>query len=142
MASSWEKCFQHLKTSPCFDSPESVNEFYQKSFATPKKVIELMRSEPKDDAERDSFLFLKRYVRGLDENSLKKFLKFVTGTDSMFVTEIQVSFFLCDSEILRRPIAHTCGPVLELPSNYRNFCELRSDFSNILKADDWLMEIV
>ena len=27
-----------------------------------------------------------------------------------------------------RPIAHTCGPVLELPSTYANFVELREQF--------------
>jgi len=44
MASSWKKHFQHFKVSPCFNSPEAVNEFYNKSMATPKKVITLMKA--------------------------------------------------------------------------------------------------
>ena len=44
------------------------------------------------------------------------------------------------SKFTRRPIAHTCGPCLELPSTYSNFCELREEFSNILKKSTWEMD--
>ena len=36
-----------------------------------------------------------------------------------------------------RPIRHTCGYTLELPSTYANFCELREEFSDILSADSF-----
>ena len=33
----------------------------------------------------------------------------------------------------RAPIAHTCGPVLELPSTYCSYNELRGEFTNLLE---------
>ena len=41
-----------------------------------------------------------------------------------------------------RPIARTCGPVLELPSTYTNFVELREEFTNIMNKDKWEIDIV
>ena len=36
--------------------------------------------------------------------------------------------------LARRPVAYTCAPVLELPNSYRNFYELREEFTSILNA--------
>lgn len=41
-----------------------------------------------------------------------------------------------------RPIAHTCGPVLELPSTYTNYVELREEFANLLNNAKWEIDIV
>ncbi len=41
-----------------------------------------------------------------------------------------------------RPIAHTCGPVLELPCSYANYVELRGEFTNILNRGSWEMDIM
>lgn len=144
MASEWSKEFTSLQRYDDFKSVESVKLLYSKSKATSTKVIGILSYECKDDGERDSIGFLKRYIRGLDVNQLKRFLKFVTGSDLLHtVSEIKIAFtYYVDSEFSRRPIAHTCGPLLELPSTYRSFCELRSDFSNILKSNDWQMDII
>lgn len=32
----------------------------------------------------------------------------------------------------RRPVAHTCGPVLELPWTYASYPELRAEFDSVL----------
>ena len=87
--------------------------------------------EPKSDAERDCFCFLQRYIRGLDKSQLIKFLRFTTGSDIIAVDKITVDFIKSDG-MQRRPIARTCGPVLELSYTYQNFCELREEFQNVL----------
>ena len=81
-------------------------------------------------------------VKGLDVSLLKKFLIFCTGSDIINVSKIEITFTMPESEYARQPVAHTCGPVLELPCTYHNFPELRSEFSNILKCSYWEMDIV
>ena len=44
----------------------------------------------------------------------------------------EVSFTSMDGE-LRRPIACTCGPLLELPRTYRNYTELAEEFTGLLR---------
>ena len=44
----------------------------------------------------------------------------------------EVSFTSMDGE-LRRPIACTCGLLLELPRTYRNYTELAEEFTNLLR---------
>ena len=38
--------------------------------------------------------------------------------------------------LARRPIIHTCAPMLELPNSYRNVCELREEFTSVMNAGD------
>ena len=142
MASAWQKEFISLRSLDEFSSAESITLIYENTYPTAKKVIALLQFDCRDDNERDSIAFLKRYIKGLESTLLKKFLKFCTGSDIIIVTKLEVSFVYMESEFCRRPVAHTCGPLLELPSTYRNFPELRSEFTNILKSSDWEMDIV
>ena len=74
--------------------------------------------------------------------SLKVFLKFVTGSDVMVLQTISVSFNPVEG-IMRTPIAHTCGPILELPSKYQSYNELAEEFTNILREKaSWTFSIV
>ena len=42
----------------------------------------------------------------------------------------------------RRPIAHTCGCVLEIPSTYDSFSEFGAEFTNVLAKEKWQNDIV
>ena len=92
----------------------------------------MIEAKPSNESEKDSLGYLKQYIRGLDQSLLEKFLKFVSGSDLVTFTKINVSFTVPANEFERRPIVHTCGPLIEVPSTYNNFFELREDFSNIL----------
>ncbi|GAA6091618.1 uncharacterized protein LOC113078290, partial [Tachysurus ichikawai] len=48
-----------------------------------------------------------------------------TGSDVICVEDIQVIFTPLEG-LSRRPIAHTCGPTLELPSTYNSYPDLRA----------------
>lgn len=61
--------------------------------------------------------------------------------DIMVDKKIEVTFIKCEG-LSARPIAHTCGPLLEIPSTYANYAELREDFMNILNRDTWEMDII
>lgn len=142
MASCWKTSLEYLKTNYKFTDSTKLNEIYEELQPDRKKVISLFKPSKMNDSEKESFGYLKRYIKGLEVLHLKRLLKFLTGSDLIIVQYIDVTFTKDQSEFTRRPIAHTCGPLLELPATYNNFCELRQEFSNILNESSWEMNIV
>ena len=74
-----------------------------------------------------------QYIGSLKDFESTKLLRFLTGSDIIITENIEVSFSATEG-LGRRPIAHTCAPLLKLPNSYRNFCELREEFTSILNA--------
>ena len=62
-----------------------------------KKLIGILQYECEDDAERDAASFLKRYIDGLDDNKMKTFLKFLTGSDCLTVNKLDITFTNTDT---------------------------------------------
>ena len=59
----------------------------------------------------------------------------MTSSDSMSTDKIGVSF----SNVLglaRRPVFHTCGPVIELPCTYDSYPDLRKEFEAIVANEE------
>ena len=77
----------------------------------------------KNESEKQSFEFLKHFIKSLDQSSLKGLLKFVTGSDVVLKDEISDAFYVVNG-LARRPIAHTCRPLLEVPCTYQAYNEL------------------
>ena len=142
MVSCWQNVFTSLGKTKAFIDISSLNNLYRQLEPTAKKLITLLKSDPRDDSERDAFSYFKRFIRGLPEPDLGKLVKFITGSDLLTVPSIDVTFIKYENEFSRRPIAHTCSPSLELPSTYNNFCELREEFTNILRQNNWEMSII
>ena len=142
MISTWQPSVQELKQYPQFQSTSGIQGLYDTLKPTTKKVLEILAAaQPNTEAERDAFKFLQRYVRGLDNTKLIQFLRFTTASDILTTTKLEVAFTKLEG-VGCRPIAHTCGPVLELPSTYSNFVEVRKQFNNILDKDTWEMDIM
>ena len=143
VANAWQPIVQALKQHKEFKDLSSLAELYQAKVPTPKKVCKLFEAEPGNESERQCFFdHLKRFVRSLDDNLLSGFLQFVTGSNIISVDRIQVSFDANDSA-LRCPVAHTCGPLLVIPSTYQSYNELSEEFSNIFRqASAWSFSIV
>jgi hypothetical protein len=140
MAAAWQPIFQkNLKLHLPFQPIPAIERFYETIKPTTKKVLSSIHCNPSTDGERDALKFLQRFVRGLDSPKLVQFLRFTTAMDIMGTNELKVTFVKCEG-LGSRPIAHTCGPVLELPSSYANFVELREEFTNILNRDGWEMD--
>ena len=142
MAACWKGCFERLKKEPEFSSKESIKVFYESVVPTSKRIIALIDASPNDDAEKDALNYFKRFIRGLNQETLKKLLRFITGSDIIVVDSIGVTFTKPESSFSRRPIPHICAPCLELPATYNNFCELREELTNILDKNNWDIDIV
>lgn len=140
MASEWREVIGFLKQE--VSSPSALDTVYQKLYPSSRKVLSLIKANPENDGQRESLSYLKRYIRGLNDNQVKIFLVFCTGSDIINVDSIEISFVQYDSTFQRRPIARTCAPMLQLPANYNNFCELREDFTSILSHSNLGIDFV
>ena len=77
----------------------------------------------------------------LRHEDIKTFLRFCTGADVLFVKQIKVSFSKLDG-IERRLVAHTWGPLLEVPTTYEDFGQFKGELHKILQSGHWNMNIV
>ena len=138
----WNNILHHLKKRAEFQSVESLLHFYCSAVPSTRQVIALLKAEPNNNAERDVFGYLKRYVRGLQDTMLSKFLRFCTGSDVICTsTNIVVSFNGLEGAA-RRVVAHTCGLILEVPRTYESFPEFRKEMNNILNSGVWDIDFV
>lgn len=106
VAECWREVIKQLQ--PHVPTLEHVNELCQRLVPTNVKVLDALRVELTNEAERECFKHLKRYLRGLEKSKLEKFLKFTTGSELMLFNELQVTFIQHENAA-RRPIAHTCS---------------------------------
>ena len=73
---------------------------------------------------------------------LAMFLHFYTGCDIITCDSIQVSFTTSEG-FVRRPVARTCVPILELPSTYESYPSLAEEFTSIMEENlAWAFDIV
>ena len=119
----------------------SIIKLYESIEPTNAKVISILKASPVTPAEGETLAHIKRFIRGLDEGKLATFLRFTTASDMLLTDTLKIVFTNYEG-LQRRPVAHTCGYTLEVPSTYSNFCELREEFMGILSADGWEMNIV
>ena len=136
-------CWKQIVTTltESFPTVESLLSIYDQLTPTNSRLLDTIDSQPTTQEERDSLKFLKRFIKGLDSRMLTTFLRFFSGSDLMLFDSWQVNFTNIEG-CARRPIAHTCSNTLELPSTYLSFPELREEFNNILKSENWEMDIV
>ncbi|XP_036952592.1 uncharacterized protein LOC119018763 isoform X3 [Acanthopagrus latus] len=117
-----------------FVSPQHVLQMYEDKKPSTRKLLKLLDASPTTQAESQSFRFLQQYIRGLDDAGLRRMLRFVTGSDVICVNKVEVLFTPLDG-LARRPVAHTCGPALELPWTYTSYPELRTEMDSLLAAE-------
>ena len=95
---------EYLRKKPEFSDVDHLSKVYEKLEPSAKKILALLMTDPKDDAEREAFGFFKRFVRGLDIVHLKKLLKFLNGSDMIIVSSIKKAcrnYFSCGQMTLQ-----------------------------------------
>lgn len=91
--------------------------------------------------EQEALHYLIRYVRNTDQRKLEMFLRFCTGSTVLCTDRIEITFNTL-SGLSRRPVAHACGAVPEIPCTYTSYPEFRKELDNILSGDCFTMDIV
>ncbi|XP_044182403.1 uncharacterized protein LOC122963139 [Acropora millepora] len=138
----WAPILKPMISLPDFQSVVTLENLYDIKRPTAKKILKLIKSEPATDQERQCLDHLKKYIRSLQGKSLSLFLQFITGSDIISCDTIEVAFSALDGAS-RRPVAHTCGPLLEIPSSYQSYNELSEEFSELLQHKEaWHFNIV
>ena len=97
VANSFRQVFKVVTIHP-FESKEDLVEFCKKREPTNKKVIRALKASTSDtmnDAKRNVFSHLHRYIKSLSKQDLVLFLRFVTGAEIMAENEIVVAFINC-----------------------------------------------
>ncbi|KAK3092045.1 hypothetical protein FSP39_024701 [Pinctada imbricata] len=116
----------------------------QKITPTPKKLLASLEC---DEVESDSFKYLKRYIREIDTDTkaMRTMLRYLTASDVMLY-DSDGNFFKIKVKLVdlngfsRRPVAHTCGRVLDLPRMYESYPVFKSEMNAVLNANIWVMD--
>ncbi|KAJ8302291.1 hypothetical protein KUTeg_021278 [Tegillarca granosa] len=87
----------------------------------PRYIIDCFRGRASTfrKIKRECVSYLTRYIKKLDGEKLKAFLRFCTGFDVLLNMKTTVEFIDVDGYTIS-PIAHdhTCGKILKIPSTY------------------------
>ncbi len=124
----------------------SIQEFWELYLAlgvTASKVIQLL-DEPLCLTSNQSrvFGYLVQMIGNMKQDELRSFLRFVSGSSVCLSGRLAVRFNSL-SGLGRRPIAHTCDCVLELPVSYTTYLEFVGEFRNVLTSDEcWIMNAI
>ena len=77
---------------------------------------------------------MRRFLDG----DLEKFLRFLTGSDTIVVDHIDIEFVGTPAIASRRLIVHFCAPMVEVLHTYNSYLELRQELISILSNFDSL----
>ena len=123
-----------------------VHDLFYGMTVTPNKVLSLMEFlGPKNENESRVFGYLTTMVGNMTVTELSQLLRFITGASACIVPKIRVEFNGLEG-VARRPIAHTCDCVLELPTSYINYDDFYTEFKLVLHATSesfvWRMDAI
>eukprot|EP00794_Sanderia_malayensis_P002513 gene2513-2902_t len=135
---NWEEV---IHSNQLFRSLADIDKIYDIGKPTAKKLVYLFKMQRRNEKELEALGFLKKLVRSLTSKDAGKFLRFATGADTICVEKIKVTFNNL-SGMQRRVVAHTCGPVLELPTTYQSYVEFKKEMLSILRSGYWNMDFV
>ena len=112
MVCTWANTLKYLKTLKDSDTLGSIIRFCAKVKTTTKRLAKLCYSHPKGEGDIVSYRFFLQYIRSLEDFESTKLLRFLTGSDIIIIANIELPFSAMEGSA-RRPIAHTCVPLLE-----------------------------
>ena len=118
-------------------TPAGIRSLYASFDATPEKVAALIENHFIEGElsilEVSIVNYVSMFVREMDKTMLHKFLVWSTGSPTM-PSQFQLTFNAV-SGAGRRPIAHTCGNILEISTDYTRYEEFKREFTNVLNSE-------
>ena len=87
--------------------------------------------------------YLLEMIGNMSGAHAQRFLRFTTGSSVLTAKRLEVQFNRL-SGFARRPIAHTCDCVLELPVCYDNYSDFHSEWMAILNDAElcWFVDSI
>ena len=99
-------------------------------------------AEGRHGSEARILCYLRQYIGNMSSDELSTFLRFVTGAATCSALKVSV-IFNGTTGCSRRPIVHTCGPVLELSTSYQTYNEFVEEFRSCLQSEyAWITDSV
>lgn len=118
-----------------------LHSLYQSLSATPAKVLAILEEPMEENSSQARvFTYLQQYIGNMKNEEVRRFLRYTTGSSVLIGEHIIVSFNTLTGAA-RRPIAHTCGCELELPSTYLSYVEFEKEFNSILANDEYTWDM-
>lgn len=135
-----EQWTKSLGTSGC--SFLDLTTMYETLTPTVRKILKSLTFPEVLSAQQKAIhKFLTSYLRNADTQHLCWFLRFCTGSDLFLEKNIIVNFTQMEG-FQRRPVAHTCGCVLELSVYYDSLPDFSTEMNKVLESNVWVMDIV
>lgn len=108
---------------------------------SPGKLIDILSCSPSNANEERILGYLQQFIGSMNHDTLRKFLRFVTGSSVCLTNFIRVSFNGLTG-FSRRPISHTCDCMLELPATYGTYPDFVEEFEVVLSQPEnsWIMD--
>lgn len=121
---------------------DEISSVYENLQPTVRKVLKsLSFPENMNAQQREIQRYLTTYLRESDTQGLSRFLRFCTGSD-LFLGKTIIINFTTIQGFQRRPVAHTCGCILELSVFYDSYPDFRSEINKVFKCNVWVMDII
>lgn len=125
--------------------PSDVHSLHSRLTASASKIISILDIGSSNPSEERVGDYLTTMLGNMPLEGLRLFLRFVTGASVCVAPKITVTFNNL-SGLARRPIAHTCNYLLELPTSYVNYDDFATEFKAILSSTEnefvWRMDAV
>ena len=127
-----------------FWKSQSVTGFYSlyvAMTANPQRIFHILEDPDFSNSDEERvYGYLQQFIGGMDADHARTFLRFVTGSSVCLVylaSNIKITFNHLVG-LARRPIAHTCGSMLELPSTYSTYLDFVTEFQAILSNEEFI----
>lgn len=125
---------------------EEIEVMYSELVPSQSSVLALLKVEDESQmtsGKKEVLNYFKRFVRIADDVTLRKLLRYITGSEVMTIDKITVIFH-SNTGGVPEIISHTCSAVLDLPSSgYVSFNDFRDQVTNILNNPlSWRFSIV
>ena len=121
-----------------------LNQVYLALAVSPMKILNCIE-EPffYNRSEERVFHYLVEYIGRMKVEEVQVFLRFCTGSSVCIDKPITIEFNGL-SGLERRPIAHTCSCMLELPRTYINYSDFSKEFQIVMDSENngWKMDTI
>ena len=125
-------------------SVEGISSIYNTLAVSSRKVLDIVKLQDSLNAAEERVSgYLLEMIGNMSSSHVQRFLRFTTGSSVLTAKRLEVQFNRL-SGFARRPIAHTCDCVLELPVSYTNYSDFHSEWMAILNDPElcWFMDSI